>query len=150
MRFLILAALLAGPAVAANCPNPASWDKPLRYQAARPPAMKFALKPDTSYELTLSPQDQVKFPVGQVTRKGHAGVAAIDIARAGTLTVMISNRTFLDLARDGAVLNLIAEPGHPDCPGVRKALNFTVTPGRYLIQLSGSEERVTKLTTMLR
>ena len=150
MRLLLLALIFSGPAAAADCPNPAAWAKPEQHRAARTPDLKFALKPDTSHELTLLPHDQVTFAVGQVTRKGNAGVAAIDVPRAGTLTVMASNRTFIDLIRDGKVLELSGEPAHPDCPGVRKALTFKVMPGRYLLQLSGSEEPVTQIATILR
>lgn len=150
MRFTILALMLAGPAVAADCPNPAGWAKPEQHRAARSPDLKFALKPDASYELALLPQDQVKFAVGEVRRKGLAGVAAIDVPKAGTLTVMAGNRTFVDLVRDGKALDLSGEPAHPDCPGVRKALTFKVSPGRYVLQLSGSEDATVRLATTLR
>jgi hypothetical protein len=153
MRNLIAAALIAGiaaPAWAADCPAPAAWAKPERHIAARSPAMKFALKPGTSSQIGLLPQQQVKFAVGKVTRKGFAGLAAIDVAKAGTLRLLVSNRTYVDLVRDGKALDLTGEPAHPDCPGVRKALDFTVKPGRYLVQLSGSEDRTIKLATIQR
>ena len=153
MRKLIAAALIAGttsPAWAADCPAPADWAKPERHLAARAPAMKFALMPGTSYQIALLPPEQVKFAVGSVTRKGFAGLAAVDVVKAGTLRLLVSNRTYVDLVRDGKALDLTGEPAHPDCPGVRKALDFTVKPGRYLIQLSGSQDSTIKLATTLR
>lgn len=152
MRFRGVAMLLAGlsgPALAADCPNPAEWAKPEHHQAGRSPDMKFGLKTGTAHELGLLGQDQVKFATGGVARKGFAGVAAIDVPRAGMLIVVVSNRTFVDLIRDGKALHLAGEPAHPDCPGVRKALMFAVTPGRHLVQLSGSENQTIKLATIL-
>lgn len=147
MRFPIvgvLAALglgLSASAQAASCPDPAAWAKPEHHRAARSAEVQFALKPGAITGIGLLPQDQVMFAAGAVTRTGYAGIAAIDVAEAGTLRLLVSNRTFVDLVRDGRALELAGAPGHADCPGARKTLSFAVTPGRYLVQLSGSAEK---------
>ena len=145
MRFWIVAIaatmVLAAPAQAASCPDAGAWTNAERHRAARLPDLRFALKPGTVTGISLLPKDEVRFAVGDVTRTGYAGVAAVDVATAGTLQVLVSNRTFVDLVRDGKALELAGEPGHSDCPGAHKSLTFAVTPGRYLLQLSGSAER---------
>ncbi|MFD1612118.1 hypothetical protein ACFSCW_09930 [Sphingomonas tabacisoli] len=153
MRLLFAAILVAGissPAWATDCPNPQGWAKPERHLAARSPDMKFGLKPGGTAQIGLLDQNQVKFAVGKATRKGYAGLAALDVAKAGTLEIVLDNKTFVDLVRDGKALDLASEPKGHGCPGVQKALDFKVTPGRYVVQLSGSPDKSVKMGTVLR
>jgi hypothetical protein len=152
MRLLIAAVLLAGsaPAWAQSCPKPQDWAKPERHLAARTPEMKFALKPGGTVQIGLLPQAEVKFAAGKATRKGYAGLAAIDVPRAGTLEMSLDNKTFVDLVRGGKALDLAGEPTMKNCPGVQKTLAFKVTPGRYLVQLSGSPDKAVRIATSLR
>jgi hypothetical protein len=152
MRVLIAAMVLAAPAAgwAQSCPKPQDWAKPERHLAARVPQMKFALKPGGVVLIGLLPQEQVKFAAGKATRKGYAGLAAIDVPRAGMLQVSLSNTTFVDLVRGGKALDLAGEPKMQGCAGVRKTLAFKVTPGRYLVQLSGSPDKAVRIATSLR
>lgn len=155
MRLLIGAAALAGlssltvayPAFAQACP--AGWSKPERHLASRTPLMKFALKPGTAVGIGLVPRGQVTLSSGQV-RKGYGGLAALDVTRAGTLRVILSNKTYVDLVRGGKVMTLAAKSHAQDCPGARKTLEFVVEPGRYLIELSGSPEPSVRMATVLR
>jgi hypothetical protein len=152
MRVLIAALLLAGagPAWAQSCPKPQDWTKPERHLAARSPDMKFGLKPGGTVQIGLLPQRQVKFASGRVTRKGYAGLAAIDVPKAGTLQLAVDNRTYVDLVRGGKPLALAGEPKTKGCVGVQKILDFKVAPGRYLIQFSGSPEKSVKIASSLR
>lgn len=153
MRLLIAAMIVAGvsgPAGAQGCPNPQGWAKPERHLAAKTPEMKFGLRPGVSTQIGLLPQSEVKFAAGRVSRKGYAGLAAIDVPRAGTLQLVLDNKTYVDLVRGGKALDLAGEPKGHGCPGIQKALDFKVQPGRYLVQLSGSPDRAVKLATSLR
>jgi hypothetical protein len=153
MRVLIAAAVLiagSGPAWAQGCPKPQDWAKPERHLAARVPEMKFALKPGGTVQIGLVPQEQVRFAAGKAPRKGYAGLAAIDVPKAGTLELAVDNKTYVDLVRDGKPLALAGEPKMKGCPGVQKILDFKVAPGRYLVQLSGSPDKSVKIATSLR
>lgn len=152
MRLLIAAVLLvgSGPAWAQSCPKPQDWAKPERHIAARAPEMKFGLKPGGTVQIALLPQNDVKFAAGKATRKGYAGLAAIDLPKAGTLQLALDNKTYVDLVRGGKPLALAGEPRMKGCPGVQKTLDFKVAPGRYLIQLSGSPGKSVKIATSLR
>jgi hypothetical protein len=152
MRVLIAAVLLmgSGPAWAQACPSAQDWAKPERHLAARTAEMKFALKTGGTVQIALLPQAMVRFAAGKATRKGYAGLATIDVPRAGTLEVSLDNKTFIDFVRGGKALDLAAEPREHACPGVQKTLAFKVTPGRYLIQLSGSPDKAVKIATRLR
>ena len=152
MRVLIAAVLLAGagPVWAQSCPKPQDWAKPERHLAARAPEMKFGLKPGGTVQIGLLPQAEVKFAAGKATRKGYAGLAAIDVPKAGTLQLAVDNKTYVDLVRAGKPLALAGEPKMKGCPGVQKVLDFKVAPGRYLVQLSGSPDKSVKIATSLR
>jgi hypothetical protein len=153
MRVLIAAAaVLAGasPAWAQNCPKPQDWTKPERHLAARVPEMKFALKPGGTVQIGLLPQEQVRFAAGKPSRKGYAGLAAIDVPRAGILQVAVDNKTYVDVVRAGKPLALVGEPKTKGCTGVQKILEFKVAPGRYLVQLSGSPDKTVRIVTSLR
>ena len=152
MRVLIAALVLAGssPAWAQSCPKPQDWAKPERHLAARAPEMKFALKPGGTVQIGLLPQGDVKFATGKATRNGYAGLAAIDVPRAGTLQVAVDNKTYVDLVRGTKPLALAGEPKMKGCAGVQKVLEFKVAPGRYLVQLSGSPDKSVKIATSLR
>ena len=152
MRLLIAAVLLAGssPAWAQSCPKPQDWAKPERHLAARAPEMKFGLKPGGTVQIALLPQNEVKFAAGKATRKGYAGLAAIDVPKAGTLQLALDNKTYVDLVRSGKPLALAGEPKMKGCPGVQKSLDFKVAPGRYVVQLSGSPSKSVRIASSLR
>jgi len=152
MRLLIAAILLAGssPAWAQSCPKPQDWAKPERHLAARAPEMKFGLKPGGTVQIALLPQNEVKFAAGKATRKGYAGLAAIDVPKAGTLQLALDNKTYVDLVRSGKPLALAGEPRMKGCHGVPKMLAFKVAPGRYLVQLSGAPGTSIRIATSLR
>lgn len=153
MRILVAAAMtagLAGNGWAATCPAPQNWSQPERHLAARSPAMKFALKPGGTTQIGLLPRQDVKLASGRISREGYAGVAAVDVPRAGVLQVILDNKVFADVVRDGKPLALAGEPRAHGCPGIAKVLTFKVRPGRYLIELSGSPSRLVKLATTLR
>jgi len=154
MRTLaVLTFLVATPTFAQTCPSPAGWAKPARHLAARTPNMKFALATGTSNEIGLLPANNVKLVVKgeRPARSGStAGLAALDVAKAGKLDVILSNAAYVDLVRDGRILK---STGHTDlktCPGLRKSVNFDVVPGRYIVQLTNAPEKSVKMATVLR
>lgn len=148
---LVTALGFATPLMAQTCPQPVGWAAPERHRAARTPNLRFALKPDSAHQLDLARQGQVKLAV-QNGRKanagGYAGLAAIDVPRAGTLDVLLSARAFVDLVRDGRALPS-ASHGRLQCDGIYKRVSFAVTPGRYTVQLTESERGSIRFATVM-
>lgn len=148
----VLALLLATPAFAQTCPSPTGWDKPTKRLAARVPEMKYALATGASDLIELRAGKDVKFAVDSARKAKagtSAGLAALDVAKAGKLDVILSNATFVDLVRDGKILK---STGHADlktCTGLRKSVSFDVIPGRYIVQLTDAPERTVKMATVL-
>ncbi|MES2291643.1 MAG: hypothetical protein V4530_18095 [Pseudomonadota bacterium] len=147
----VLALMTVTPAMAQTCPAPAGWDKPAKHLAARVPDMKFALATGTTTQIELRAASDVNFAVAEREPKPRtsAGLAALDVPKAGKLDVILSNATFVNLVRDGATLK---STGHNDlktCAGFRKSVSFDVTPGRYIVQLTNAPERTVKMATVL-
>jgi hypothetical protein len=117
---------------------------------AKAPNFRFALKTDSSHQLQLLPQKEVKLASAnrrKATPGSFAGLAALDVARAGTLDVLLSARAYVDLIRDGRPLPS-ASHGRLECGGIFKRVSFTVRPGRYAVQLTESEARSIRLATI--
>jgi hypothetical protein len=153
IRSLALASfafVVSAPAVAQNCPQPVGWAAPERHAAAKVPNFRFALKTDSSHQLQLVPQSEVKLAAAnarKAERGKFGGLAALDVARAGTLDVLLSARAYVDLVRNGKALSSVSH-AQLKCGGIFKRVSFTVTPGRYTVQLTESEERSIRFATV--
>ncbi len=149
IRHVFVVALItaATPTLAQNCPRPQGWDKPARHVAARAPNLRFALKPNSSAQLQLHPEPAVVVPLKKDRARQpreYAGLAALDVAKAGKLEVTLSDRAYVDLIRDGRTLNSTAH-GHKGCGGMAKSVGFDVIPGRYLVQIVDSPARSVRI-----
>lgn len=145
------ALMIAAPALAA-CDAPVGWSAPAAHVAAKTPAMRFALKPGDAVKLALAPARSVKLAVksGHTAAPGsYAGLAAIDVDRAGRLTVALSSATYVDLVRDGRALVAVAHQRTADCATMHKTVTFAVTPGRYLVELTDAPQRAVVMATTL-
>ena len=143
-------ALLA--AAAATCPAPQGWAKPARHVAARSADMKFALPANGSSAISLLPAKTVKLAAASSHKAKpgtSAGLAAIDVPKAGKLDVVLSTATYVDLVRDGKVLQSSGHAMTRGCTGMRKDVTFDVTPGRYIVQLTDAPGRSVTMGTIL-
>lgn len=156
MRSMMSMVMLAGvsmPAFAQTCPSAPGWAKPERHLAARSADMRFALKAGHSVELGLRPRGDVRLagtagrPAGP---KSYAGLAALDVAKAGKLEIVLSNRSYVDLIRDGKALKSASHRETPGCAGMRKTVSFDVTPGRYVVQLTDAPERTVRFAALMK
>ena len=148
---MITLTLIAAAAAAAVCPAPQGWAKPVRHIAAKSPEMKFALPANGSSQLTLLPLRSVKLSGGHKPKAGtSAGLAAIDVPKAGKLDVVLSTATWVDMIRDGKAVPSSAHAMTTGCVGIRKSVTFDVTPGRYVIQLTDGPDKSVRMGTVLR
>src|SRR3546814_12774478 len=59
----------------------------------------------------------------------------IEVKGAGRLIVALDAGAWIDLVRDAAVVKSITHGHGPACPGIRKMVEYDVTPGRYQLQI---------------
>jgi hypothetical protein len=70
---------------------------------------------------------------------GFGGMVQIAVPRAATYRVVLGTHAWLDVvsAKGGAVASVAHAKG-PACTGIRKMVDFVLTPGIYTLQIVGS------------
>lgn len=68
-----------------------------------------------------------------------AGLALFQITRAGTYRVALGGPAWIDVVRAGKALPSTAHAHGPMCTGIRKIVDFRLRPGRYVLQLTGTQ-----------
>src|SRR3546814_6328727 len=59
----------------------------------------------------------------------------VEVKKAGRLIVALDAGAWIDLVRDGAAQKSITHGHGPACSGIRKMVEYDVTPGRYQLQI---------------
>ncbi len=63
------------------------------------------------------------------------GMIPIDVKKPGRLVVALDTGAWIDLVQGGAQVKSVTHGHGPACSGIRKMVEFDVTPGRYLLQI---------------
>lgn len=120
----------------------AGWAARAALAAARSPA---GLAPATlavgrGVDATLHPADSVAYaatPGKPAGPGGQAGLLALSVAAPGTYAVGLSSPAWIDVVdASGAPVASTAHGRGPPCSGMRKVVDFTLAPGRYVVQLT--------------
>jgi len=98
-------------------------------QEAAQPACTAPVAPQVRY--ALRPEK----PGGSVS---HGGLVRIDVREAGTYRVALDSAAWIDLVRDRQALRSTAHGHGPHCTGVRKMVDYSLTPGPYILQISAN------------
>jgi len=155
LRHLCAVTLLTGlstPVFAQACPQPEGWAKPARHASAKRPTFRFGLKPNSSALLELGPQRSIMLATKEAKQGGkdrYAGLAALDVAKGGRIDVLLSNRAYVDLVKDGQTLRSV-DHGRLNCNGIFKRVSFDVQPGRHVMQITGSQAKFVRVATITR
>jgi len=140
---LILALMLQ--AVPAPCPTrvppPAAlsgWTTPLADTGE-------ALTVGRAYRVRLGPAQAVRFaavPEKPAAAESRAAVRSFIVTRAGLYRVALDSGLWVDVVQGGRAMPSATHGHGPDCSGVRKMVDYRLTPGRYVLQLSGGRAEV--------
>jgi hypothetical protein len=165
-RFLTAAAALLTPLalpLAAHAQMPASpacaapiapdgvlapWSASTPLTASGDPRHLAPVTIGRAVDLTVLPTPQVKYasrpekPGGSVSFGGLIGIA---VAQAGTYRVALSSGAWIDVLREGKPVASTAHGHGPECSGVRKMVDFALTPGRYTLQIAANGEPAIKV-----
>lgn len=68
------------------------------------------------------------------------GLVQFEVRRAGTYRVGLGTAAWIEVIRGGTRLASVAHGHGPMCTGIRKIVDFRLTPGRYWLQLSGTTD----------
>ena len=163
MRVTVIALALVcgivGPAALAEEPTPrcaatvapkdelAPWVNPAPFPveiSGAQPAERY-LRAGQAVTLRLHPADHLSLPVEPKKPGGSGGLVALSIVETGTYRMALSSAAWIDVIQEGRVLESVSHGHGPDCSGIRKIVDFALSPGRYTIQLTGNAESTTRL-----
>jgi hypothetical protein len=80
---------------------------------------------------------QPEKPGGSVS---HGGMVAFRIAEAGTYRVALGSGAWIDVLKNGKAIESTAHGHGPECSTIRKVVDFPLTPGRYVLQISANAD----------
>lgn len=150
-----LAAVAVGPTEAretdpATCAAPvaptgelAPWTTPFQLQAAETEksTSRGRLPIGQAASLTLLQTPEVRYPLRPEKPGGsvsYGGLVLIDVREAGTYRVALDSAAWIDLVRDEQAVTSSKHGHGPDCTGIRKMVDFPLTPGTYTLQISAN------------
>lgn len=123
-------------------PEFAGWSRKTPIKAALTAADLSAamIVPDHGALVVLSPEETVRYPVvpGHHGEPGTTGgLLEFSIAETGTYRVALGAGAWIDVVHDRHALASVAHGHGPACGPIRKTVAFTLTPGKYVLQVSG-------------
>lgn len=91
--------------------------------------------------LALMPATPFALPPGHAPAAGtFGGMMGFDVTEPGTYRVALNAGLWIDVIQASASVRSTAHAPGPACTGVRKTVDFVLTSGHYVLQLSGSEK----------
>jgi hypothetical protein len=107
--------------------------------------------PDRLYEMPVTPQGEVKFPLPPgkktLTDAGSAGLAHLRVASAGDYRISIDQAFWIDVVADHQLLPAKDFQGRPGCQAPHKIVLYSLPAGQDLmLQFSGASGSRLKLT----
>lgn len=149
---LVAAPLMAQETAPAACTAPiaptgelAPWANPAPLAAAdsegRTSRARLAI--GQAARLTLLQTSEVRYPLRPEKPGGSVsfgGLVRIDVREAGTYRVAVGSAAWIDLVHGRQAVTSSAHGHGPDCTGIRKMVDFPLTPGRYTLQIAANGE----------
>jgi len=149
-RFALLALAFSFPSLAAaQTPPPVETcgavDAALPANLApwrNPAPAAGAIHPGMAVQIPLRPiaELQAAVPPHQARDGGATTGARLDleIAAPGSYEILVDHSAWIDLVQGATALRSTARAPAMPCTTVRKIVDFSLSPGRYVIQLSGT------------
>ena len=132
----LAAAVATTPVIAQPCaPPPAleAWASPAAAIPGRPLAIGRALI------VPLSGTPRYAVPPARAAKAGAMGAAVpFVVATVGSYRVALGTPAWIDVVRAGKPVASAAHAHGTACTGIAKTVDFTLSPGRYVLQLSGA------------
>lgn len=133
----------------------AGWAAPGAMQAAASvkASATARMTPGKAAQLELLPTPKVAYllrpekPGGSVS---FGGLTSFTVADEGVWRVALSSGAWVDVVKDGAALQSVAHGRGPDCSGIRKMVDYRLSPGTYTLQVAANgTDAVTLLVARL-
>ncbi|HEY3783720.1 MAG TPA: hypothetical protein VGL55_00390 [Steroidobacteraceae bacterium] len=125
---------------------------PESLKAGVDPASAPLLRADRLYSLSLSPQEQVHFPVALARKKpasdpSFAGIAHLRVAKAGLYRLSLDEPFWVDIANGSELLSMGDHQGRRGCKAPHKILQFSLPGATELtLEVLGAYGPLAKIT----
>lgn len=121
----------------------ASWPAavPMKAAADRNGLDAARLTPGQAVQLMLLQTSKVAFPLQPKKPGGTAsygGLMQFAVKEEGVWRVALGSGAWIDVVKDGKALPSIAHGHGPACSGIRKMVDFSLSPGTYILQVAAS------------
>lgn len=121
----------------------AGWPRrsPLAAAADRSGLGAATLVPGQAVDGRLRPTGEVRYelrpekPGGSVS---FGGLYAFTVSEGGAYRIALGGPAWIDVVRRGKGVVSTAHGHGPACSGIRKMVDFTLSPGRYVLQISAN------------
>lgn len=140
---LVLPAAAMAQTAPAACTAPvmaggtlAPWNSPATLAGAE-------LTVGQAARVNLLPTPEVRYaapPEKPADDASFGGVFALIISAPGTYRVALGTRGWIDVVSADGMIASTAHGHGPECTGIRKMVDFPLTPGNYTVQIAGSPE----------
>ncbi len=122
-------------------PELSSWSQQSPVAAGITAGGGASIRPGEAVLVSLHPANLLTLQPAPESVTANGGTLTLTIDAPGTYRVALGGKAWVNLVRDGKALASTAHSHGPKCTGVRKMVDFALTPGRYTIQLTGSEAK---------
>jgi hypothetical protein len=92
-------------------------------------------------DVRLLPAPQIAYatpPEKPGKAESHGGMLGFTVQAAGTYRVALGAGAWIDVLLDGKAVAATAHAHGKPCSSIRKMVDFALTPGRYVLQVSGN------------
>ncbi|MDR3513526.1 MAG: homogentisate 1,2-dioxygenase [Caulobacteraceae bacterium] len=93
--------------------------------------------------VSLHPTPEVAYPLQPEKPGGsvsHGGLVEFSVAAAGDYQVALSSGAWIDVVAKGQAVVSTAHGHGPACSTIRKMVDFSLQPGRYVLQISANAD----------
>lgn len=119
----------------------AGWRSPVPATAGDVRAKAVVLTQGKAVTLALLPTPKVAYPLRPAKPGGSVsfgGLASFTVTQAGIWRIALGSGAWIDVVKDGKAMTSIAHGHGPDCSGIRKMVDYRLTPGRYMLQVAAN------------
>jgi hypothetical protein len=141
---MVAALLLAQSTATMPCPMPVPLPAELSAWTASPRSAGLGTmikvgKPARLSLTSLGNATLAMTPGKAPKRTTNAGVFGFTIKKPGTYRISLSASAWIDVVAGSSAVTSASHAHGPACSGIAKMVDFSLTPGRYILQLSGAE-----------
>ena len=124
-------------------PELATWNDRHPLDAATKPARARGSRIEIgqAVDAKLAPTAEVEYAVRPQQKGGsvsYGGLLSFTVKEPGTYRIALGAGAWIDVVRGGKAAESAAHGHGPECSGIRKMVDFVLSPGIYLLQIGAN------------